>query len=350
MTQKLLTRDEFRNAVFARDKHTCVFCPNPAQDAHHILERRLWPDSGYYLDNGASVCGDHHMQCEMTTLSVEDVRDACGITKILVPPHLYPDQPYDKWGNPILPNGQRLKGDLFNDESVQKVLEQGKVLRLFTHLVKYPRSYHVPWSENMNEDDRMMGDLKAFAGKEIVVTMKLDGENTSLYRDYFHTRSLDGRSHESQNWVKQFHSTIAHDIPEGWRVCGENLYAKHSIHYNDLPTYFMGFSIWNDQNECLSWKETLEWFSLLGIVPVPVLFRGLFENFSHKDIWSPDMSKEHEGYVLRLAGGFHYREFRNSLGKYVRKNHVQTIQHWRYGQQMVKNNLVSEGAPTCSSK
>lgn len=60
----LLSRDAFRESVFARDKRTCVFCECPAVDAHHIIKRRLWPDGGYYLDNGASVCEAHHVQCD----------------------------------------------------------------------------------------------------------------------------------------------------------------------------------------------------------------------------------------------------------------------------------------------
>ena len=39
---KLLTRDEYREAVFARDKHRCVICDSPAVDVHHIVERKLW--------------------------------------------------------------------------------------------------------------------------------------------------------------------------------------------------------------------------------------------------------------------------------------------------------------------
>ena len=58
MTQEPLTRDQFRNGVFARDGHKCVLCQAPGQDAHHIMERRLFPDGGYYLDNGATVCRD----------------------------------------------------------------------------------------------------------------------------------------------------------------------------------------------------------------------------------------------------------------------------------------------------
>lgn len=123
----LLSRDAFRESVFARDHYKCVFCDKDAVDAHHIIERRLWPDGGYYLNNGASVCAEHHLMCEKTNISVEDVRFAAGITSIIVPPHLYDDHIYDKWGNPILDDGSRGKGELFYDESVQKVLRDGNV-------------------------------------------------------------------------------------------------------------------------------------------------------------------------------------------------------------------------------
>lgn len=331
----LLSRDQFRELVFERDKHTCVFCDQPAQDAHHIIERRLWPDGGYYLDNGASVCGEHHMACETTDLSVEQVRDACGIKRILLPPHLYHDQPYDKWGNPVLPNGQRVRGDLFFDESVQKVLTNH--LHLFTHWVKYPRTYHLPWSPGMNEDDRMMENPDVFKGRRIIITEKMDGENTTMYRDYIHARSVDGRSHPSRNRVKQFWSQICGDIPEGWRVCGENLYARHSIAYDELPAYFMGFSIWNDRNVCLSWDETMEWFNLLGVVPVPVLYDGIYEKVPMSAF--PTRMDICEGYVLRVADEIPYADFRKLVGKYVRANHVQTVKHWMHGQPIVPNGL-----------
>lgn len=114
----LLTRDKFREGVFERDGHKCVMCDQPAQDAHHIIERRLFADGGYHLDNGASLCGEHHLEAERTTLSPQELREVIGITKPVLPEHLYRDQEYDKWGNPMLPNGTRLKGDLFNDGSV----------------------------------------------------------------------------------------------------------------------------------------------------------------------------------------------------------------------------------------
>lgn len=123
---KLLSRDEFRERVFARDNHKCVICGAPAKDTHHIVERRLFTAleeaGGYFLDNGVSVCEEHHLAAERTTLSCEKLRQAAGILTVLLPEHLYDDFDYDKWGNPILPNSTRLRGELFYDESVQKVV------------------------------------------------------------------------------------------------------------------------------------------------------------------------------------------------------------------------------------
>jgi hypothetical protein len=333
MGTKLLDRSEFRNAVFSRDSHTCVFCTNPAVDAHHILERRLFPDGGYYVNNGASVCEQHHLECEMTTISVEDVRLACNITKPIIPPHLYKDVSYDKWGNVCLPNGSRLKGELFYDESVQNVLDRGGVLDTFTHYVKYSRTWHLPWSPGVTKDDRVMNSLDHLNGRRVIVTEKMDGENTTMYSDYIHARSIDSANHESRNWVKQYWSTFCFDIPPEWRVCGENLYAKHSIKYDKLSSYFLGFSIWNDLNECLSWTETLEWFKLLGIKHVPVLYDGVFDESTIKRCWDEKKYNTQEGYVLRVADKFSYREFTTNVLKFVRAGHVgEDRHHWRMKQ------------------
>jgi RNA ligase len=338
-TDKLLSRTEFRESVFARDKHKCVVCgvTDVPLDAHHILERRLWSDGGYYISNGATVCEEHHRLCESTDISVEQIREYAGIVKPIIPDHLYEDQLYDKWGNAFLPNGQRLRGELFWDQSVQKVIS--KHLSSFTNKVKYPRTYHLPWSDNMNDDDRMISSLDQFLNKEVVVTVKMDGENTTMYNDYIHARSIDGRNHVSRNWVKNFHSTISHEIPEDWRICGENLFAKHSIEYNDLDTYFHGFSIWNQYNECLSWDETLLWFELIGIEPVKELYRGIFDEKKIRSLYDNSKWNLMEGYVVRNVNQFAYKDFRNNVGKYVRKDHIQTIKHWMHGQPVIQNKL-----------
>ncbi len=150
MPSLLLTRDNFRESVFQRDAHKCVVCgvasTESQLDAHHIIERRLFPDGGYYIDNGATLCSEHHMLAEQTVLSCDEIRSLCGIHRVVLPPHLYDDLAYDKWSNIILQNGTRLRGELFYDESVQKVLKEGNMLDLFSPYVKHQRTHHLPWS------------------------------------------------------------------------------------------------------------------------------------------------------------------------------------------------------------
>lgn len=122
---RLLSREEFKRVVLARAGGRCVFCPAPATAAHHILERKLFPDGGYYAGNGAAVCDDHHWQCETTELSVEAVRQAAGIVAWVLPPGFDPARRYDKWGNEVLRDGTRVAGPLVDDVGMKRALHQG---------------------------------------------------------------------------------------------------------------------------------------------------------------------------------------------------------------------------------
>lgn len=120
---KLLTREQFREQSFKRDMHTCIFCSSKKISCHHIIDRKLFPDGGYYLNNGASVCDEHHWACEKTDISVEDVRKACAINNIILPEGFDSTKVYDKWGNIILIDGRREPGPMFFEENVQKILK-----------------------------------------------------------------------------------------------------------------------------------------------------------------------------------------------------------------------------------
>jgi RNA ligase len=193
---------------------------------------------------------------------------------------------------------------------------------------KYPRTPHLPWSPGASDDDEHLAGCAHFEGRLVVVTEKMDGENTSLYRDGMHARSLDSRHHLSRDRVKAWHGTICHEIPDGWRLCGENVYAQHSIRYDDLEGFFYLFSVWNAENRCLSWPETREWAQRLRC-PVPrELYQGVWDAAKIRALTvNPESA---EGYVVRLAGGFRYEDFARSAGKWVRPHHVQTDQHWMY--------------------
>jgi hypothetical protein len=233
----------------------------------------------------------------------------------------------------------RFAGDWHGDadHAIQKNLAAH--LPIFRKWVKYPRTYHLPWSPGVGKDDRVMEDVSQFLNWDVVVTEKMDGENTTMYRDHIHARSVNSGGHPSRSWVKNLHAQIRHEIPEGFRICGENLFAKHSIKYTDLPSCFMVFSIW-DRDTCLSWDETIEWCELLGLQHVPVLYKGRFPGASNLQEMLPEVPGR-EGYVLRIAGEFPLRQFGDWTGKFVRKDHVQTLEHWIHNR-VERNELRDE--------
>ena len=303
----------------------------PAADAHHIIDRSLWENGGYYVENGVSLCEKHHLDAEMTLISCSELRDAAGIKTVLLPDHFYVDERYDHWGNIIQPSGMRIKGELFGQENVQKILRQAGVLDQFLEYVKYPRTYHAPYSENLQNDDRMHNNISFFENKNVVVTEKRDGENSTLYSDYMHARSIDSKHHDSRSWLKKLHSNIAHEIPKGFRICGENLYAKHSIRYNHLKSFFEVYFIWNDNNIALSWDDTTEWCDLLGLTHVPVIYIGTWDKYNVHEAYVKytDSAKDPvEGYVVRVSDRITFKDYRQATMKWVRKGHVQTDEFW----------------------
>ncbi|MFD0631847.1 RNA ligase family protein [Catenulispora yoronensis] len=187
------------------------------------------------------------------------------------------------------------------------------------------------------------GDLSGLVGRRVVVTEKMDGENTTLYRDGLHARSLDSAHHPSRTWIKALHGRIAAHIPEGWRICGENLFARHSIPYSDLDSYFYGFSVW-DGDRCLDWDSTVAFLQGIGIPTPRVLYRGVFDGDERKlgKLFRLDLNRQ-EGYVVRAEEAFAYSEFGARVAKWVRPSHVQTDTHWMFAE--VTPNELGRRAP-----
>lgn len=91
---KKLVREQFRNAVFKRDKYTCVKCGFKSSvekcrenlDAHHIQDRNLLDHGGYIEENGISLCKNCHEKAEafhstgiaVPGYSVEELFQAIG--------------------------------------------------------------------------------------------------------------------------------------------------------------------------------------------------------------------------------------------------------------------------------
>jgi hypothetical protein len=204
--------------------------------------------------------------------------------------------------------------------------------------IKYPKTKHLPFSKGLTRGDKVIETLDSFIGKEIIVSIKMDGENSTIGKDFIYARSLDSSDHISNHWLKGLWGNIKHNIPENWRICGENLYAVHSISYSELPSYFMVFNIWDENNKCLSWDETIIWCNLLDLHHVPIIWRGIFDENILKKISNELDTEKNEGFVIRIADSFDFKDFQKYTAKWVREKHVKTNSHWKYDK-IVKNEL-----------
>ncbi|UVD59122.1 RNA ligase family protein [Rhizobium sp. Pop5] len=116
-------------------------------------------------------------------------------------------------------------------------------------------------------------------------------------------------------------------LAEDERIVGENLYARHSVTYDALPSYFLGFA-WVNGDEIQPWDLTLLRFEELLIIAVPTLYRGPFRAGLFEDLAASLDKSRHEGFVARVAGAFSEADMPVRMGKYVRAGHVQSEIHW----------------------
>lgn len=203
---------------------------------------------------------------------------------------------------------------------------------------KYGRTYHLPISPGITSDDKIVSSLEGLNATDLVVTEKMDGENSTIHSKGCHARSPDSRYHQSRDWLKAFAAGVSPLMAYNERIVGENLYARHSIAYDSLPTYFLGFA-WIVEDVIQSWDLTLARFEELGVTSVPILYRGPFSDSLFDDLArSLDQDKQ-EGFVARIACAFAEADMPKRMGKYVRARHVKSETHWMSAE-LVPNGLA----------
>lgn len=219
--------------------------------------------------------------------------------------------------------------------------------------IKYKRTWHLPFCENIGDDgDHTLSEDEVeehFIGKLLIMTEKMDGENTTLYNDGIHARSISSPSTEWRTYLQGRHAAIKHLIPHDARICGENMYAKHSIFYEDLEDYFYVFNVFQKGPAPLvyNWWDVVDVATELGFPTVPFISEiylpkeKTYDDFKKECLskfeeYKKTLNRECEGFVLRNAFSFEEKDFKKNVTKFVRKNHVQTSEHWTK-ERIVKN-------------
>lgn len=197
---------------------------------------------------------------------------------------------------------------------------------------KYPSTPHLPGSGSKTHDDSNASreTLETLgSGIELVVTEKMDGGNISLYRNDFHSRSLDAKAQHWDYAAKAKWASIKYMIPDDIRISGESVHARRSVAYDSLPGPILVFGVWRHEN-LLGWNETVSISEGLGLPVVPVLYRGV-DFTKAQEAWSESgrTVEDSEGFVVRDASSFTATDFALHIAKWVRENHVRTSADWR---------------------
>ena len=196
---------------------------------------------------------------------------------------------------------------------------------------------HWPYSPAITEASLVHENPRVFVGAEIVITEKLDGGNTLLHEGQVYARSAAAPS--ADKWmamVKKHHAWKVRE-PDAL-LYGENIYAVHSIEYGAVPedeTYY-AFALRDGNNTFASFSDVERYAHERAIPVVPVLFRGRFDSVAqirefvaaaHEQ--ASALGGEREGMVLRIGAPFAAGDFRDSVCKSVRREHVRTSVNWR---------------------
>jgi hypothetical protein len=211
---------------------------------------------------------------------------------------------------------------------------------------KYGRTYHYPFSPGTTSDDRInhdyWHDLQQI--ETVIHTEKLDGENNCLSR-----HGVFARSHAAPTtspWtasIREFWQRIKNDLGE-LEIFLENLYAVHSMQYQQLDHHFYVFAV-REKDQWLSWNEVQFYAALLDLPTVPVIEiektpqdRTMFEKKMQNIVTATGaflpvdtvtgLPCSMEGIVSRNAASFSTSAFAQNVFKWVRKGHVKTTEHW----------------------
>lgn len=208
-------------------------------------------------------------------------------------------------------------------------------------MFKFPSIPHLPWSCGVSEDDIIKNDFSFFNDKEVVVSLKMDGENTTVWwNGHIHARSIDSGYHPSRTWCKSFLSQVAPNLPKGWRVCGENLYAEHTIHYSNLESYFYAFAIFDENNISISIDDFIEWCELLNLVHTPFLYKGVWNEKVIKSLYSKNYNENRmEGYVVRVTHSFQWEDYAIYSAKFVDSEFKKELSEQQYGHWLNKHKM-----------
>jgi RNA ligase len=234
--------------------------------------------------------------------------------------------------------------------------------------VKYPRTPHLFGSKGTDDDKHMSEEesVEFIADTSLIVEEKIDGTNVGIHftsvgqmvlqcRGHLITQGMHPQYDLFKQWTAVKRGIFEERLEDRYILFGEWVYARHSVHYRQLPHYFFEFDIYDkDEETFLSLEQRLTLLEGAGIGTVPILHQGAISKEELGTLIGPSLfDSVFENPVTRrtdnLMEGLYLRT--EAVGavtgraKFVRSEFVEKVKqstHWQH-QAMVPN-LLKVGA------
>lgn len=234
--------------------------------------------------------------------------------------------------------------------------------------IKYPRTPHLFGSKGTDDDKHLSeAESKDFiADESLVVEEKMDGTNVGLHfttdgklvlqcRGHLITEGMHPQYDLFKQWATVKRYELEKRLEDRFILFGEWVYARHSVHYQQLPHYFFEFDIYDKESEAfLSLERRMAILEGSNIETVPVLRTGAVTRDELVELIGPSrFDSRFENPITKrrdnLMEGLYLRTEAEGVvtgrAKYVRVEFVEKIKqstHWQH--QVMVPNLLREGA------
>lgn len=207
---------------------------------------------------------------------------------------------------------------------------------------KFPSTPYLysPANQKIRED-KVLSEKEAewFLSNRIVVEEKIDGANLGISFDSNGVLQLQNRGHylytpyigqwkPLERWLKSRFQSLFDILVDDYIIFGEWCYYTHSIYYNSLPDWFIGFDVFDkNRNIFLSVKERNDILARADLPIVPYISEGYFNKESLDTILKKSTYGDErcEGLYLRINDSKQLIK----RAKYVRSDFSQSIEkHW----------------------
>ncbi|PVZ70658.1 RNA ligase family protein [Pelagibaculum spongiae] len=208
---------------------------------------------------------------------------------------------------------------------------------------RFPSTPHIQWlGQNEPRGDKLLNSsqIKSLLSHSLTIEEKIDGANIGFSvaengqlqaqnRGAWIERDAGGQFKHLWKWLKPHEDDLIELLGSELILFGEWCYAKHSLAYDHLPDWFIGFDIYCKSSKAFySVARRNELLNLLGLEAIrPIAERqfSIDQLIGMLNVSSQYGAKRLEGIYLRQDN----RQWLNQRAKLVRSDFTQTIeQHW----------------------